>query len=160
MKSKTLTQDTAGVLYWPPAIFLMPLILSLIAHWVYPIYLAPQQRFILLGMGSLAGVMAVALALWAERTMHRAGTNVNPYKPTTQVVTEGPFRYTRNPMYLAMTIFYLGISSIFNALWPLFLLPLVLLVITYGVIKREEFYLEKKFGIVYVEYKARVRRWL
>ncbi len=160
MKNQRLkTQDNAGVIFLPPVLFLLPLIVGLIAHWIYPMYLT-QETLLQIAIGSALGLSAVLIAVWAERIMHRAGTNVNPYKPTTQIVTEGPYRFTRNPMYLSMTIFYLGLSLIFNSLWPLLLLPLVLVVITYGVIKREERYLEMKFGAVYSQYKARVRRWI
>ena len=76
------------------------------------------------------------------------------------MVTQGPFRYTRNPAYLSMTIIYTGISSLVNALWAILLLPVALLVIQRGVIEREERYLERKFGEEYIRYKAQVRRWI
>jgi protein-S-isoprenylcysteine O-methyltransferase Ste14 len=92
--------------------------------------------------------------------MHRVGSDPNPYKPATALAVHGPYRYTRNPMYLAMTIFYLGLTLLVNTLWPLVLLPAVLLVVQRGVINREERYLERTFGDAYRAYKARVRRWL
>ena len=92
--------------------------------------------------------------------MRRAQTPVDPYSPSTAIVVEGPYRYTRNPLYLALTLFYLALASIVNSVWPLLLLPLVLLVIQRGVIAREERYLEQKFGEQYLRYKSRVRRWL
>jgi protein-S-isoprenylcysteine O-methyltransferase Ste14 len=76
------------------------------------------------------------------------------------LVTDGPFRYTRNPAYLSMAMIYAGISSLANALWAMLLLPATLLVIQRGVIEREERYLERKFGDEYLRYKAGVRRWV
>jgi protein-S-isoprenylcysteine O-methyltransferase Ste14 len=159
MRDNANTNDNAGILFWPPAIYLVPLATGLVAHFIYPVYLAPDGLWLMIAGGALV-VLFFGLALWAERTMHRAGTNVNPYKPTMAIVMEGPYRFTRNPMYLSMIFLYLGICFLLNALWPLVFLPVVIFVITYGVIAREERYLEKKFGAVYVQYKARVRRWV
>ncbi len=92
--------------------------------------------------------------------MRRARTSVNPSRPTTALLTAGPYRLTRNPMYLAMVIQYVGLALLFNALWAIVLLPLALVIIHFTVIKREERYLEQKFGEDYRAYKARVRRWL
>ena len=100
------------------------------------------------------------LAGWFEWAMRRADTLANLYKPVSHIATEGPFRYTRNPAYLSMTMMYTGIASLANALWAIILLPVALLVIQRGVIEREERYLERKFGEEYLSYKARVRRWI
>jgi len=97
---------------------------------------------------------------WFEWAMRHAGTPTNPYKPVSNIVTEGPFRYTRNPAYLSMTMIYVGVATLANALWAILLLPAVLLAIRRGVIEREERYLEGKFGEEYLRYKARVRRWI
>ena len=92
--------------------------------------------------------------------MHRAGTNIRPDLPTTALVTEGPFRFTRNPLYLGLTLMYAGIALLIPGTWPLLLLVPVLLVMRWGVIAREERYLERKFGEPYRAYLGRVRRWL
>lgn len=92
--------------------------------------------------------------------MVRAGTNVNPAKPATALVTTGPFRLSRNPLYVSLTLLYVGIALLFNAVMPWLLLPGVLWVVQYGVIKREEAYLEGRFGQAYLDYAAKVRRWL
>jgi protein-S-isoprenylcysteine O-methyltransferase Ste14 len=91
--------------------------------------------------------------------MRRAGTNVLPSQPTLSIVTDGPFRFTRNPLYVAGSLLYLGLTLIFNSVWPLVLFVPMLVVLDRGVIRREERYLEGKFGDVYLAYKARVRRW-
>jgi len=81
-------------------------------------------------------------------------------KPTTALVTEGPFRYSRNPIYLALTLLYVGVALLINALWILLLVVPAVLVLRYGVIAREEAYLTRKFGEAYRQYMAQVRRWL
>ena len=92
--------------------------------------------------------------------MKRAGTNIRPDQPTLALASDGPFRFTRNPLYIAVTGLYLGIALLVNALWPLVLLIPVLAVLRWGVVGREERYLEAKFGEPYRAYKARVRRWI
>lgn len=92
--------------------------------------------------------------------MRRAGTNVDPYHPTTAIVEAGPYRYTRNPLYVGMALIYSGISARANALPAALLLPAVLHLVDRGVIRREERYLEGKFGDEYLRYKGRVRRWI
>jgi protein-S-isoprenylcysteine O-methyltransferase Ste14 len=92
--------------------------------------------------------------------MQNAHTNVNPTRPVTAIVTEGPFRFTRNPLYLGFTLFYTGVTLLVNSLWMVLLLPFVLFLMTFSVIEREERYLERKFGEQYLAYKRRVRRWL
>jgi protein-S-isoprenylcysteine O-methyltransferase Ste14 len=111
-------------------------------------------------LGGLSFILAVILAVLASRTMRQAGTNVNPSQPTTAIVSDGPFRFTRNPLYLSLTLLYSSISLLANALWPMLMLPIVLIIIERGVIAREERYLEDKFGEEYTHYKARVRRWI
>jgi protein-S-isoprenylcysteine O-methyltransferase Ste14 len=95
-----------------------------------------------------------------DRAVRKAETNINPYEPLTTIVIEGPYRFTRNPLYLATTLIYGGIAVRLNVLWATLVLPLVLAVIQRGVIEREERYLERKFGEEYTQYKARVRRWI
>jgi protein-S-isoprenylcysteine O-methyltransferase Ste14 len=92
--------------------------------------------------------------------MKRAGTNVRPDQPSLAIVTDGPFRFTRNPMYVATTGLYLGITLLVNTLWPLMLLPPMLAVLDLGVVRREERYLEAKFGEPCRTHRARVRRWV
>ncbi len=92
--------------------------------------------------------------------MIRAGTSPDPGEPTKKIVVDGPFRLSRNPIYLSFTIIYAGITILTDASWPILLLPAAILVVQRGVIDREERYLEEKFGQEYMQYKARVRRWL
>ncbi|SYZ72145.1 conserved membrane hypothetical protein [Candidatus Zixiibacteriota bacterium] len=90
----------------------------------------------------------------------RAKTTVNPYRTTTSFVSTGPYRYSRNPIYVAMILNYIGLAVLFNRLWAVILVPVVIWLLTLWVIIPEEKYLETKFGDEYCRYKSRVRRWL
>ena len=106
---------------------------------------------------SLAGAGVMAMAM---RGFKAAGTNVQTVLPATALVTTGIYARSRNPIYVALTTIYLGLALALNAVWALGLLVPVLVVMHYGVIRREERYLERKFGDAYRDYSARVRRWL
>jgi protein-S-isoprenylcysteine O-methyltransferase Ste14 len=151
-------QDKAGVVAPPPVIYLGALVFGLLLNRRFPIAFLPRRIARILGWPLLSG--GLLLIGWFEWTMRHAGTPANPYKPVSHIATEGPFRYTRNPAYLAMTMIHTGIAGLANALWAILLLPVALLVIQRGVIEREERYLERKFGEEYLRYKARVRRWI
>ena len=100
------------------------------------------------------------IALWATFFMGKAGTTVNPLRPTTSLVTSGPYRFSRNPLSVSLVVLYLGLSVRIDTLWPILLLLPLLLVFHYGVIQREERYLERKFGDTYRNYCSAVRRWV
>jgi protein-S-isoprenylcysteine O-methyltransferase Ste14 len=150
--------DKAGVVAPPPLIYVGTLVLGLLLSRRLPIAFLPRTLARCLGWPLVGG--GVSLLGWFEWAMHRAETPASPYKPVEHIVTEGPFRYSRNPGYLAMTMIYTGIASLANALWAILLLPVALLVIQRGVIEREERYLERKFGEEYLSYKAQVRSWI
>ena len=151
-------QDNAGVIAPPPLIYLGALIFGLLLSRRFPIPFLPRRMARGLGWTLLGG--GVLLLGWFEWAMRRAGTPTNPYKPSSSIVTEGPFRYTRNPAYLSMTMIYAGGAALASASWALLLLPVALGVIRRGVIEREERYLERRFGEEYLRYKAGVRRWI
>ncbi len=151
-------QDTAGIIAPPPLIYLSGGLAGWLLNKLYPLPFLPTA--VTWPVGGLLMVYGVLCAGFAFRAMRRARTPVDPYSPTTAIVMEGPYRFTRNPLYLALTLFYLALASIMNSAWPLLLLPLVLLAIHHGVVAREERYLEQKFGEAYLQYKAKVRRWL
>jgi protein-S-isoprenylcysteine O-methyltransferase Ste14 len=111
-------------------------------------------------VGGVVFALGFALAVWAIATIRKAGTRVETNKPTTNIVRNGPYRFTRNPIYLSMMLGLIGLAIALNSLWLLLTLIPFALVIRYGVIAREEAYLERKFGDVYSRYRARVRRWL
>jgi protein-S-isoprenylcysteine O-methyltransferase Ste14 len=97
---------------------------------------------------------------WFLRTIRDADVPIRTDKPVPRLTTEGPFRYSRNPSYLALAMIYAGIAVLRNALWAILPLPGVLYVIEREVIGREEQYLERTFGEEYLAYKAQVRRWV
>ncbi len=157
----TSIQDKPGVIAPPPLIYAGGLAAGLLLHRLLPVkILLRSPRSIPLTLGSASISLALTLLISGFRQMRNANTNVNPEHPATTIVTEGPFRFTRNPLYLGLALLYTGISLIVNSLWPLLLLPTVLLLMRIGVIAREERYLERKFGTQYLAYKQRVRRWL
>jgi protein-S-isoprenylcysteine O-methyltransferase Ste14 len=111
-------------------------------------------------LGGTVLVVALALFAWAIATITRAGSNVPTNRPTISIVDTGPYRFTRNPIYLGMMLGLVGLAIAFDSAWPLVTLVPFALVIRYGVVAREEAYLERMFGEVYRRYRARVRRWL
>ena len=150
--------DNPGVVAPPPLIYAGALAAGLLANALYPVGFLPRGVSRALGWPMV--LLGLAIGLLGFREIKRAETNVDPYKPTTAIVAAGPYRYTRNPIYVGMTLLYGGISALANALLPILLLPAVLAVMRRGVIEREERYLERKFGDEYLRYKRRVRRWL
>jgi protein-S-isoprenylcysteine O-methyltransferase Ste14 len=154
------TEDRGpGILIFPPVLFGMTLVGGCVLQWLLPLpfWQATWSRRIL---GALLFLGALAFARWGEATMKRAGTNVRPDRPSTALVEDGPFRYTRNPLYLAVATMFLGLAQMANSAWFLILLVPMLLVLHYGVVRREERYLEAKFGEPYRAYRTRVRRYL
>lgn len=150
--------DAPGVIARPPFIYLGFLALGLGLDWLWPSPLLPEALRYTLG-GALIG-LGIALTLASFRHFRAAGTSVDPLKPSTAILTEGPYRISRNPIYIGLTAVYAGIGVALDAPWVWALLPPTLAVMHYGVILREERYLERKFGQEYLDYKARVRRWL
>ena len=153
------TADTAQVLVRPPLAWGLAVVAGLALHWVVPLPFLPGH--LPAGwLGAIVFLLALALFAWAIVTVTRAGSNVPTTRPTTAIVESGPYRFTRNPIYVGMCVGLVGLASAFDELWLLIVLVPFALVIRYGVIAREEAYLERKFGDAYRSYRARVRRWL
>jgi protein-S-isoprenylcysteine O-methyltransferase Ste14 len=142
----------------PPLIYLAGLALGIVVELIEP---APQPTT---WLRVLAGLVAVAVFIALDTTamsrFSRADTPVNPMRAPRAVVTNGPYRLTRNPMYVGMAILYAGIAVAAGILWAFAFLPVVLIVVDRFVIVREERYLAERFGEEYERYRARVRRWL
>ena len=153
------TSDNPGIIAPPPLIYAGGLIVGLLLQNKFPLPFLPKgwRRAV---FGSTLMGLAVIIVRQGVREMQHAQTNVNPMLPATTLVVDGPFRFSRNPLYLSMTVFYTGIAILANAIWPILLLPIVQFVMRSGVVEREERYLERKFGDQYLSYKAKVRRWL
>jgi protein-S-isoprenylcysteine O-methyltransferase Ste14 len=151
--------DTAQVVVRPPLAWGAAIIAGFALDWLAPLPFAPADRS-LRWSGATVFVLALALFAWAIVTMTRAGSNVPTNLPTTAIVESGPYRFTRNPIYLSMVLGLIGLAIGFDSLWLLVTLVPFALVIRYGVVAREEAYLERKFGAVYRGYRSRTRRWL
>lgn len=153
--------DHAGVFVPPPLLFVLPLVAARMLHARRPWPLVDGHGMVLWLPGLVVVLAGVAVGLAGVAAFRNARTTVLPAgRPTTAIVQRGPYRFTRNPMYLAMAFAYAGLALLLNTVWALLLLPLVLAVIDLAVIRREERYLTAKFGRPYREYCARVRRWL
>jgi protein-S-isoprenylcysteine O-methyltransferase Ste14 len=145
----------------PPVLYGAALLLALLLRTtIGPLPIASSTRGALMAAGAVLVLVGLALSATVMRLFAKAGTPVPPYRPTTSFVSTGLYRYTRNPDYLGQTLLYIGIALIAGSWWPLVLLPIVLPIVHFGVIRREERYLEARFGQPYREYTARVRRWL
>ena len=151
-------QDNPGGWVPPPLTYLLTLLLGLVLDRRLHLPFLPHRVAGDLGWPLVGGGMA--LATWFIRTMHAADTTLDVNKPVSSLVQDGPFRYSRNPGYLSLAMIYAGIAILRNALWPILLLPLVLVVTQRELIEREERYLERTFGEEYLAYKRRVRRWV
>ena len=151
--------DVANVgLARPPLIYLGAIVIGLAIHFVWPVALAP--RAIGAPIGAIVIVAAVALFISSVRTFRAAGTPVPGNLPTTTIVRAGPYRFSRNPIYLAFSLFQLGLSLWVNSVALLITLVPAVALMSLVVIPREERYLEARFAAEYLPYKASVRRWL
>jgi protein-S-isoprenylcysteine O-methyltransferase Ste14 len=150
--------DVPGVIALPPLIFLGFLAAAAVLEVVVPLSVAHSRACYVGGvMLAAGGFFIIAMG---TRRFAAAGTNVPPTLPTTALVVDGIYRRTRNPLYLGMTLVYLGLGIAARSLWAIGLVVPLLWVINVGVVKREERYLERKFGDAYRDYKERVRRWI
>jgi protein-S-isoprenylcysteine O-methyltransferase Ste14 len=150
--------DNPGVIAFPPALYGFTLAIGLVISFIFPVSFLPRP--ISLPIAAIAMIVAGWFSTSAFRTMARAQTAIDPAKPATAIVSDGVFRFSRNPLYLSLTLLYIGVSLFFNAVWALLLLLPLLAIVQIGVIEREEKYLERKFGDEYLRYKVQVRRWI
>src|SRR5215467_2570536 len=141
----------------PPIIYLAAILVGLVLHFAWSIRFALS---VARPFGALIAVFAVALFTWSIGTFRLAGTPVPGNRPTTTIVRTGPYRFSRNPIYLAFSLFQTGIALTVNDAWLLVTLLPALSLMSFVVIPREERYLEARFSEEYAAYKARVRRWL
>jgi protein-S-isoprenylcysteine O-methyltransferase Ste14 len=146
------------VIALPPLIFLGCAVAGSLLHFIFPIRV--MRYSVSLSLGIVLAVVSASLAIWAARVMTAAGTNIRPDRPALTIVRRGPYRFTRNPMYLSLCLLQLALGFVLDGWIPLlFTIPLVL-ILHFGVIPREESYLEAKFGEQYLALKREVRRWI
>lgn len=149
--------DNPEVIVWPPLLLGGVVCAVLMLGWLWPLPISPNP--IVFWVGAALLFLGVALNVWGVFSMRRAGTNISPSLPSTTLVSSGPFHFSRNPLYVAGSVFLLGLALVLNNLSGILALIPLSLVMHYGVILREERYLEKKFGEIYQQYRHRVRRY-
>lgn len=154
---ETLRSSNAGVIAPPPAIFGVALLAGLVLQRLWP--MAFPGAVALRATGVVLVVAGLALSILVMRHFGRAGTPVVPWGETRRLVVSGPYRYSRNPDYLGQALVTAGLGLLFAAPWVFVMLVPALLVLRYGVIAREERYLERLFGDQYRDFRRRVRRW-
>ena len=153
--------DRADFVIFPPVIPYSTLVVACLLQWLEPLGLLVHFGAVLRIVAG-AAVFAAGMAMMSagHRAMSRHGTNVNPLRPTTALVTDGVFRYTRNPLYVGVSIALCGVALVFALDWVLVLIVPACVLLHFAVVRREERYLEQKFGDVYRAYVARVPRYL
>jgi protein-S-isoprenylcysteine O-methyltransferase Ste14 len=153
------TQDVANLgVVRPPLVYLFSLSIGSVIQLATPVRFFP--RALAVPIGALLVAVALVLFLSSVKRFRAAGTPVPARKPTTVIVRTGPYRFSRNPIYLAFSLLQLGIAIWVNSLWLIATLIPAVALIHNVVIPREEQYLEARFGAGYLDYKASVRRWL
>lgn len=156
-----MSSETPGVIAPPPLIALAAVVAGLVLDWLWPVNLL-HAALGLPGRWAIGGLLmasGLALAIFAERTFHRIGTNAAPWKPALNLAASGPYAHTRNPMYLGLALFVAGLGIALASVWVLAMLVPAALVLHFGVVRREERYLERKFGDDYRAFKAAVPRY-
>jgi protein-S-isoprenylcysteine O-methyltransferase Ste14 len=157
-----LENDAAAVRVFPPGVPLLTILTGVGLNRLWPIDLGftlPTPERYWLG-GLIVAASVLGLGLWSVILFRRSGQNENPWKPTPTIVERGPFRISRNPMYLQMVLVCIGVAVILMNFWILALTPFCAWLLQRLAILPEEAYLERKFGDPYLTYKTRVRRWL
>jgi protein-S-isoprenylcysteine O-methyltransferase Ste14 len=157
-KAATRKSDTAGIRVPPPAYYVAAFLVGVALELIFPT--SWPSTGVRVAAALIAGGAWLALDGVATVLFRRAGTSMIPMNPTTALVTSGPYRFTRNPMYVGMAFLHVALAFAFGVMWALVFLPAVIVVVDRFVIAREEPYLERKFGQAYRDYKTRVRRWL
>lgn len=150
--------DTAGVLVPAPIIYGSAIFIGLAVEFAVPIPLLPRTASLWLGVVVI--VVAIAVVVSAVKALARGKTAFDARKPTSTIVTDGAFRHSRNPTYLSLTLLHVGLACVLHSSWVLLMVIPAVLVTHWGVVLREERYLDAKFGEDYRRYKASVRRWV
>ena len=150
--------DSPGVVVRPPLLYGVAFVVVLVLRWLWPLPISDEPVALWPGLALVA--LGVAIAIWGRRTMKAAGTNIDPTLPAMAIVTSGPFRFSRNPLYLALTLLYLGLCLALDTRWGFVMLVPIFPIMHRGVVLREEAYLERKFGETYRQYRSRVRRYI
>src|SRR3984893_16164728 len=152
------SSDAPNVKIIPPLVYLAGLLIGFLANIWMPIKVVPNLvAWTLGGLFIFCGAVLMGSPVFNFRAV---GTTVRPDRAASTLVIAGPYKITRNPMYLGLAFVYFGIAIAGQSVWALILLPVVLLVVQRGAIEPEEAFLEKRFGAEYSRYKEKVRRWI
>ncbi|MEW8406182.1 MAG: isoprenylcysteine carboxylmethyltransferase family protein [Candidatus Thiodiazotropha taylori] len=152
------SEDHADVILPPPVIHIVSIGLGGVIGYYFPMSL--PHWVMLQWVGAMLSVAAIAITLWGMREFHASRNPVAPIRPVNRLMVSGPYRFTRNPLYLSLILLQLGLALFFlNGWMAVLLLPVVIIVHVY-VVAREEAYLLRRFGSDYQTYQERVRRWI
>ena len=152
--------DSAGVIAPPPLIYGIGFALGLMLNRLMPIPIARHHERACRATGLVLATLGLGISAAVVRAFRAAGTSISTTRPTSRLVCTGPFRFSRNPDYIGQLLVYVGASAGSNSWWPILIAPFALGLIQRGVLRREERYLEKKFGQEYRDYAANVHRWI
>lgn len=156
---KSMIPETRGPLSFPPPLFYVAaLLIGLLLNRLWPVSLLPASWSYLLG--ALVIIASGAIIVPAFARFRRTRTPFNVRKPASALITDGPYRFSRNPGYVSLTLLYLGVALLLNSLWVLLMVAPAFLVMHLWVVPREERHLEERFGEHYLRYRRSVRRWI
>ena len=150
--------DNAGVIAPAPIIYGTAIAIGLVAEFAHPIAFLPRPVGLWLGAVTIA--ISIPIVVSAFRALARSRTAFDARKPTTRIVTDGAFRFSRNPTYVSLTLLHVGVALVLGSLWVLLMVVPAVVAVHWGIVLREERYLEAKFGEEYRSYAAKVRRWV
>ena len=152
------SNNSPGIKVPPPLFYLVGFLFAYAINRFYPIPMCGYPLSVILALLFL--IPSAVIGLWSLLEFWHAKTNLRPYKPSSFLVVIGPYRITRNPMYLSLTLLYIGLGLMLHIAWTFIFLPAIIFIMHVYVIRREESYLESRFGEQYRSYKKMVRRWL
>lgn len=154
------TFDRPDIVVFPPVIPLAMLAIACVLQWLVPLgWIAGLASPVRFGIGAVIALSGLVTTSAGRRALLKNGTNISPLQPAVRLVTDGVFGYTRNPLYVGVSVALCGLALILDLDWILLLIVPSFLLLHFAVVRREERYLEQKFGDAYRHYKARVPRY-
>ena len=151
-------KNGAAVKFPPPLVYLLFMFAAYAAHYFYPIGLGISSGLNYIGVA--VAMLGIFMAILVSRSFKRSETNIEPWKPTTKIISTGIYAYSRNPIYVGFCLVPVGIGIFLNSFWILISFIASAVLVYYVAISKEEAYIEEKFGEEYLHYKSKVRRWL